>query len=527
MSEQAEGWHVDASGLRVKKWDPHRETRRRGYERQLQQHQARRLEGATPSSYASNQPGTLAARGAAARAKAQQSRDARVGRAKKFNDRHAEALVRRQKQGAAASHRENDRYMADFRDAYGLAAPAEPAGGPRGAACAFSRARVASWGNREVDAAAADAFRRGPRDPRARSVDCSDRPLLAMSVSDDGADVVAGGADHAAHGVDVARAGAKPQRQYHGKARGHHEWVTGVAHCGGRSVATCGADGRLCLWRSPHACEELVTADGAASLSVLLADAARPQLLLAAGYDGTARLFDVGGRARARGGPAGARRRRRPRAGPLRRLGPGGLRPRRPRRPRARLRPRDLLADAAPPAPGGAENFRRVCSTTHRSLSTAQAPRGGGPLRRALRGRRPPRERPPGRPRAGLGRARPRRPARLDRARAPGPRRGRRGLVRRGAGGRRPRRDVRRGPARLRRRPARAGRARPRLPRAPRLPLLPRDARRGPHLHGRRRRRAALPRPAWHSTPSTLSTRPRRGGIVSHGFRAGRARDGR
>ena len=146
MSDQAEGWHTDASGLRVKKWDPHRETRRRGYERQLQQHQARRLEGATPSSYASNQPGTLAARGAAARAKAQQSRDARVGRAKKFNDRHAEALVRRQKQGAAASHRENDRYMADFRDAYGLAAPAEPAGGPRGAACAFSRARVASWG---------------------------------------------------------------------------------------------------------------------------------------------------------------------------------------------------------------------------------------------------------------------------------------------------------------------------------------------------------------------------------------------
>ena len=135
-----------------------------------------------------------------------------------------------------------------------VTAAAEPAGGPRGAACAFSRARVASWGDRGVDAAAADAFRRGPRDPRGALVDCSDRPLLAMSVSDDGADVVAGGADHAAHGVDAARAGAKPQRQYHGKARGHHEWVTGVAHCGGRSVAPCGADGRLCLWRSPRAC---------------------------------------------------------------------------------------------------------------------------------------------------------------------------------------------------------------------------------------------------------------------------------
>ena len=56
MSEQAEGWHTDASGLRVKKWDPHRETRRRGYERQLQQHQARRLEGAPPSSSAAPQP---------------------------------------------------------------------------------------------------------------------------------------------------------------------------------------------------------------------------------------------------------------------------------------------------------------------------------------------------------------------------------------------------------------------------------------------------------------------------------------
>ena len=501
MSEQAEGWHTEASGLRVKKWDPHRETRRRGYERQLQQHQARRLEGVTPSSYASNQPGTLAARGAAARAKAQQSRDARVGRAKKFNDRHAEALVRRQKQGAAASHRENDRYMADFRDAYGLAAPAEPTGGPRGAACAFSRARVASWGDRGVDAAAADAFRRGPRDPRGALVDCSDRPLLAMSVSDDGADVVAGGADHAAHGVDVARAGAKPQRQYHGKARGHHEWVTGVAHCGGRSVATCGADGRLCLWRSPHACEELVTADGAASLSVLLADAARPQLLLAAGYDGTARLFDVGGR----------------RAREAGRLAPGGGAGRAPvlcaawDREACGLGDRDgrvLVYDLGTcsrtrllrlPA---ARRIYIAAPPTHRSRSP-QAPRGGGPLRRALRGRRPPRERPPGRPRAGLGRARPRRPARLDRARAPGPRRGRRGLVRRGAGGRRPRRDVRRGPARLRRRPARAGRARPRLPRAPRLPLLPRDARRGPRLHGRRRRRAALPRPVSHSTDMT------------------------
>jgi len=310
MADQAEGWHTDASGLRVKKWDPHCETRRRGYDKQLQQHQARRLEGATPAFYSSNQPGTLGARGAAARAKAQQTKNARVGRARKFNDRHAEAIVRR-RNGAAASqgpapgqprhamggsHRENDSYMADFRDAYGLEAPAEPTGGLKGAAGTYSRARVASWGARPVGASMNDAMARGPRDPRGSLVDCSDRPLLAMSVSDDGKDIVACGADHAAHGVDVPRIGATPQRSYHGKTKGHREWVTGVAHCGNKAIATCGVDGRLCLWRSPLACEELASADGASSLSVLLADSEKPQLLLAAGYDGTARFFDVGGR---------------------------------------------------------------------------------------------------------------------------------------------------------------------------------------------------------------------------------------
>ena len=85
MSDQAEGWHTDASGLRVKKWDPHRETRRRGYERQLQQHQVRRLEGAPRACPAGSRRRTTASRpraaapgaaGAAARSRAAASRGA-------------------------------------------------------------------------------------------------------------------------------------------------------------------------------------------------------------------------------------------------------------------------------------------------------------------------------------------------------------------------------------------------------------------------------------------------------------------
>ena len=305
--------------------------------------------------------------------------------------------------------------MADFRDAYGLAAPAEPAGG-RAARPAPSRARASRRGAIEGSTRPRPARSAGARATRAarsstaatgRSSPCPCRTTAPTSSR---------AARTATHGVDVARAGAKPQRQYHGKARGHHEWVTGVAHCGGRSVATCGADGRLCLWRSPPRAR-LVTADGAASLSVLLADAARPQLLLAAGYDGTARLFDVGGR-RARARRAGWR----PAAPPRAASAPPGT-----GRPAASATATAACSSTTSrPARGrGSSGSRRrgefyiAAPPTHRSLS-AQAPRGGGPLRRALRGRRPPRERPPGRPRAGLGRARPRRPARLDRARARG-----------------------------------------------------------------------------------------------------------
>ena len=257
MSEQAEGWHTDASGLRVKKWDPHRGTRRRGYSGSSSSTRRGGSRARASASYASNQPGTLAARGAAARAKAQQSRDARVGRR-----RSSTTATRRRSCGARSRA---PRRAPRERPLHGGRLPRRvrprerrPGAGRRPAAvaaCAFSRARVASWGNREVDAAAADAFRRGPRDPRGALVDCSDRPLLAMSVSDDGADVVAGGADHAAHGV---KDGGGCGRQAPAPVRGQGASSSMVGDGRRalrlpRTLASAAPTGGSASWRSPAA----------------------------------------------------------------------------------------------------------------------------------------------------------------------------------------------------------------------------------------------------------------------------------
>ena len=116
--------------------------------------------------------------------------------------------------------------MDDFRSAYGLAAPAPVAAAARspGALGALGRHRVASWAG-PLDRGQLRSYRRGPADPRGALVDCSDRPLLCMSVSDDGRDVVVGSADHAAYGVDAADPRPTPARTYHGKHDGHAEWV--------------------------------------------------------------------------------------------------------------------------------------------------------------------------------------------------------------------------------------------------------------------------------------------------------------
>ena len=61
----AEGWHKGEDGMLVKKWDPHRETRKAAYEESLKEHQLKRLNGEGAVAYASNQAGTVGERGAA------------------------------------------------------------------------------------------------------------------------------------------------------------------------------------------------------------------------------------------------------------------------------------------------------------------------------------------------------------------------------------------------------------------------------------------------------------------------------
>ena len=104
--------------------------------------------------------------------------------------------------------------MTDFRNAYGLAAPAEPSTGrARGApSAAMDAPRLASWRG-EIDEKTARRFRAGPSDPRGVLVDCSDRPLLCLSVSDDGRDVVVGGAAAARSFLDGALVGGRSRRR--------------------------------------------------------------------------------------------------------------------------------------------------------------------------------------------------------------------------------------------------------------------------------------------------------------------------
>ncbi|KAJ1447759.1 WD40-repeat-containing domain protein [Pelagophyceae sp. CCMP2097] len=329
-----DGWHRGDDGLLHKDYDPHASARAVAYEASLQEHQKnRQLEGA--ASYASNNSSTAAARGADARAKAAAAREDKIDRARKFNVRHEAALERRhshqppppdapdgdsargaklvrggssqrlqrsestasvgtapRKHAAAQSHLENAAYMKDMREAYDLDAPAAAVTRvDAGAADSLTRSRIAC----RPQGKSSGSWRSGPRDARGVLVACSDRPLLCLSVSDSGQDVVAGGADHSLHGFrasDVSRGGDldRPTRQMHSQG-GHSDWVSCCAHIGDELVLSAGVDGRICLWRGTRCVHEARGAGGA-SVSVLAVDDAAP-LALTAGYDGVATLWSV------------------------------------------------------------------------------------------------------------------------------------------------------------------------------------------------------------------------------------------
>lgn len=224
----------------------------------------------------------------------------RIAQARKFNERHEKAIVEGQrrappKHSLVEAHRENESYMNDFYEAFALSPRLAPRSELKGEGGKWRKPRLSSNRGGAIDTS---RWRDGPATPRGDLFDASDRPLLCLSVSDDGKDAVFGSADHACYGINLQRVDAEgearePHRRLYSKREGHSEWVTGVAHvprcC--REILSVGMDGRVCRWRGSSCIRELAP-PGGASISVLLVDEAEP-VALTAGYDGVARLWSL------------------------------------------------------------------------------------------------------------------------------------------------------------------------------------------------------------------------------------------
>jgi len=140
-------------------------------------------------------------------------------------------------------------------------------GGPRGYSAASSRAGAASSSVDRTYLAAAlssgvgaapslvaslsDNWKRGPLDPKGKSIDLSDRPLLCSSTDAARGEVVVGGSDHALYVIDAAT--GQRRRTLYSKRFGHEEWVTAVTHLADGRVVSGAMDAKLCLWDSSGA----------------------------------------------------------------------------------------------------------------------------------------------------------------------------------------------------------------------------------------------------------------------------------
>ncbi|KOO31865.1 hypothetical protein Ctob_008001 [Chrysochromulina tobinii] len=138
------------------------------------------------------------------------------------------------------------------------------------------------------------AVQRGPLDRQGRTADCSDRPLLCMSVHGDLA--VVGSADHGLVELSLAPSTdgttLTKKRTLYTKQYGHHEWVTDVSHCPDGRVLSAGMDSKLCLWNAAGQprCNDLLGHTGSIAKVLASADNA---LGLSAGYDKSLRFWSL------------------------------------------------------------------------------------------------------------------------------------------------------------------------------------------------------------------------------------------
>lgn len=225
-----------------------------------------------------------------------------------FTNRAAPMRQQRPSHAASASHRQNDAYMEAFDAAFEELAEAAGAKrtppGPASKPSSSSSSSRAPAGPRASPPPAAQAegdlggsWTQGPKSPDGYVHLVSSQPLMCMSLSPDGGEVVVGSSDHALYVVPLrakaARGAAAKPRALYSKKYGHSEWVTAATFLPDKRVVSGGMDSKLCLWdASGVKCEDLLGHGGSVSL-VLCVDA---DTVLSAGYDKTLRLWNVGKR---------------------------------------------------------------------------------------------------------------------------------------------------------------------------------------------------------------------------------------
>lgn len=232
---------------------------------------------------------------------------------------------------ASASHRQNDKYMETFDDAFEELQAA--ATGKRKTAVARQSTPVGRQGEEEDRNDTSDessstavmrteivstasghphvrdlggAWLKGPMCPEGTLHAVSAQPLMCMSMSADGRQVVVGSSDHALYVIPLrsatssssgsrsrllaTSAASKPKTLY-SKKFGHSEWVTCVTHLPDNRIVSGGMDSKLCLWDATGVkCEDLTGHSGSVSLVQPLSD----ELIFSAGYDKTVRVWNVG-----------------------------------------------------------------------------------------------------------------------------------------------------------------------------------------------------------------------------------------
>jgi len=224
---------------------------------------------------------------------------------------------------AAASHLENDKYMADWEDAYQKLAALNAGGGgggstqktlgaPRtssGAAAPRTRAGIAagtvaaSPARAAPGSAAAGAlprypdtvvgsFRSGPSDAAGVLEDVSDRPSLCSAANWARGEIVVGSSDHALYVIDAVK--GKRKRTLYSKTAGHTEWVSCVAMTPEGRVVSGGMDSAMWLW--PAGGTRGMRMDGHEGAVSQVEFNPSTGGVVSASYDKSVRLWSVGAR---------------------------------------------------------------------------------------------------------------------------------------------------------------------------------------------------------------------------------------